>query len=262
MPSLTRGPLPARVYWRRRMLLLALATLLVVGIARLLGSGSDASSDPEARPAAATASISGSGAPSSSAPASTDGTIEVTPDQTPSPGKHHTSQAPVLAEPDGACEATDIVVTPEVKHAVAGPGDGVRFKLGLQTRQAEACTWHVSSRTLTMKITSGHDGIWSSQQCPRKVPDEQVVVRRDQPTTVTVTWNGRRSDDGCPRQTDWALPGFYHVSVAALAGEPTDAQFELRAPSAPVITRSPEPHQSGKHHGSGKPGSDASSSTD
>ena len=58
------------------------------------------------------------------------------------------------------------MVTPEVKHAVAGPGDGVRFKLGLQTRQAEACTWHVSSRTLTMKITSGHDGIWSSQQCP------------------------------------------------------------------------------------------------
>ena len=105
MPSLTRGPLPARVYWRRRMLLLALATLLVVGIARLLGSGSDASSDPEARPAAATASIGGSGAPSSP-PVSTDGTIEATPDQTPSPGKHHTSQAPVLAEPDGACEAT------------------------------------------------------------------------------------------------------------------------------------------------------------
>ena len=79
---------------------------------------------------------------------------------------------------------------------------------------------------------------------------------------MTVTWNARRSEDGCPRQTDWALPGFYHVSVAALAGEPTDEQFELRAPSAPVITRSPEPHQSGKHHGSGKPGSDASSSTD
>jgi hypothetical protein len=246
------------------MLLLALATLLVVGIARLLGSGSDASSDPEARPAAATASDSGTGTPSTP-PASTSGTLEATPSESASAGKHHTSQAPVLAEPDGACEATDIVVTPEVKHAVAGPGDGVRFKLDLQTRRAEACTWHVSSRTLTMKITSGHDAIWSSQQCPHKVPDEQVVVRRDQPTSVKVIWNGRRSDDGCPRATDWALPGFYHVSVAALAGEPTDEQFELRAPSAPVITRTPEPHQSGKHDKQdqgGKPGSGASSSTD
>ncbi|NYD43528.1 hypothetical protein [Nocardioides panaciterrulae] len=260
MPPLTRGPLPARVYWRRRMLLLTLAVLLVVGLARLLGSGSDASSEPEARPAAATASTDGAGAidgtgDPSSPPVPTDGTLEATPDGTPAAGKHHASQAPVLAEPDGPCAASDIVVTPEVRHAVAGPGDGVRFELGLQTREAAACTWHVSARTLTMKITSGHDEIWSSQQCPHRVPNEQVVVRRDQPTSVVVTWNGRRSEDDCPRQTDWAMPGYYHVNVAALAGEPTDQQFELRAPRAPVITRSPEPQQSGKH-GGGKPSSD------
>ena len=250
MPSLTRGPLPARVYWRRRLLLLVVAVLLVFGLARLLGSGSDASSEPEARPAAAEASVTPTLAPT------------VTPDAglTASPGGQQTSEAPVLVAPDGPCEAEDIVVTPQVKDAVAGPGAGARIRLHLQTRQSEACTWHVSSRSLSLKITSGHDDIWSSRQCPRLVPDEQVVVRRDVPASVVLTWNGRRSDDGCPRQTDWALPGFYHVVVAALAGEPTEDQFELRAPSAPVITRTPEPHQSGKHHASDSAEPDASQS--
>ncbi len=45
-----------------------------------------------------------------------------------------------------------------------------------------------------------------------------------------VVWNGKRSDDECSRLTDWALPGWYHVAAAALAGEPSDAQFELEQP--------------------------------
>ena len=46
---MTRGRLPARVYWVRRLMVLGIATLLVVGIARLLGGSSDgASSDDQA----------------------------------------------------------------------------------------------------------------------------------------------------------------------------------------------------------------------
>lgn len=261
MPSLTRGPLPARVYWRRRIVLLSLAVLLVVGIARLLGSGSDASSEPEARQAAAqtTPQSTVQSSPQSSDP-STAPTPTVT--VTAGPGKHGSSEAPVLAEPDGPCEPTDVVVTPEVKDAVAGPGEGTRIKLQLQTRRSEACTWHVSGRNLSVKITSGHDDIWSSQQCAKLVPDQHVVVRREVPTSVTLLWNNRRSDDGCPRLTTWAMPGWYHVEAAAMGGEPSDSQFELRTPSAPVITRSPKPHQSGKKGAKGEPGSaDASGSS-
>ena len=36
MTAMTRGPLPARVYWRRRALVVLLALGLVVGTARLL----------------------------------------------------------------------------------------------------------------------------------------------------------------------------------------------------------------------------------
>lgn len=241
MTPLTRGPLPARVYWTRRIVVLATALLLVFGIARVLTLGSDGSSTtPQARQAAA-----------GTTPTTTT-TVATTPSSAVSTKKHHkpgkgkTSEAPVLAEPEGDCTDEDIAVTPEVKKAVAGPHGDVFIVLSLRTIESPACTWQVSHDTLTMKISSGKDDIWSSRQCPRAIPASSVVVRRDVSTTVGVTWSGRRSDEDCSRMTQWALPGYYHVTVAALAGEPADEQFELTAPTGPVVTTSPTPHQ-GKH---------------
>src|SRR6478672_4796032 len=118
MPPLTRGPLPARVYWRRRMLLLSMAVLLVVGIARLLDSGSDAS-EPQARQAAAeTSSGTSSGASAGVSPGAIGQLPQVTGIAGPGagrPGRHRTSAAPVLAAPDGPCRPSDIEVTATVK---------------------------------------------------------------------------------------------------------------------------------------------------
>ena len=256
MSSLTRGPLPARVYWRRRIMVLGTALLLVFAFARLLGAGSDASSaSEEAAQVAADQTTPTSAATSAlSSPASTG------PSQG-KPGGSRTSQAPVLAEPDGPCADEDVTVSPEVKDAVAGRD--VHISLKLSTVESEACTWQVSRDTLTLKITSGKDDIWSTRQCPRAIIGREMVLRRDSTTSVGVTWNARRSDDECSRLTEWALPGFYHVEVAALAGEPTDEQFELKAPTAPVITRSPSPHQSPQQaQPSGRPVASPSGSAD
>ena len=251
MSSLTRGPLPARVYWRRRIMVLGTALLLVFAFARLLTAGSDASSEPEARQVAAdqTSPTAGATVPTTSSTG--------TGQPQGKPGKDLTSQAPVLAEPDGPCSDEDIQVSPEVKDAVAGRD--VHIGLKLSTIDSEACTWAVSPDTLTLKITSGNDDIWSTRECPRAILKRDVVVRRDSTTSVGVTWNSKRSDDECSRLTEWALPGFYHIEAAAMAGEPTDEQFELKAPTAPVITRSPSPHQS---KASGRPVASPSSSND
>ncbi|MCW2767022.1 MAG: hypothetical protein JWO11_2981 [Nocardioides sp.] len=245
MTSLTRGPLSAGVYWRRRLLVLSLAVFLVICFARVLGGGSDGSSDQgQVAQVAADPTHSAPGATGSSwgpsAPASA---------KTGKPGKgHSSSQAPVLAEPDGPCADGDIAVTPDVKQAVAGRD--VFIVLKLRTLASEACTWRVSPQHLTLKITSGNDDIWSSRQCPRAVPTQDVVVRRDVTTSVGITWNSRRSDQQCTRLTEWALPGFYHVAAAALAGEPSDLQFKLTTPDAPVITDpAPPPGNGGKNNG-------------
>ena len=241
-----RGPLPPRVYWTRRMSVLGIALLLVFGIGRVLGSSSDGSSAPDQARQAGAQTRAGP------APSGTAGDERGKKD-TRKKNKKRTRPsagptAPVLVDPAGPCVDSDVVVTPDITEAEAD--DVIRISLQLSTRLAEACTWTVSPETLTLKITSGEDDIWSSRQCPTAVPTRDVVVRRVVATEIGVRWNGKRSDETCSALTEWALPGFYHVVAAALAGEPTDVQFELLEPPRTVVTTtitpSPSPGDGGK----------------
>lgn len=230
MTSLTRGPLPARVYWRRRLLVLGLAVALALVVSNLFGDDGKQGSGNVATQMAGEPTGSAKGG-DASAPAKPKKRKK-----TPA-----TPQEPVLAQPDGPCEDSDIVITPSVEEAVAG--QHVPVTLELRTAKAEACTWRVSADHVTMKITSGPDEIWSSRQCPKAVPVQDVVVRRAVTTFVDVVWNARRSDDGCPLPTPWVLPGTYHAHVAALGGEPAEARFELERPSPEVIKPPTKPKQ-------------------
>lgn len=237
MPALTRGPLPARVYWVRRMLVLGTATLLVVAIARMLGGGSDATSDPDRA-----AQVAADTSPSTTVSV-TD--LPTSAESSRKPGKRATrSQEPVLAQPHGPCVNQDVAITPLVDEAVAG--DDVRIVLQLRTLTADACTWRVSPDSVTVNITSGKDGIWTSRECRRAIAPQDVVVRKAVTTDVAVVWKqAKRSDpDGCTRFTGWAMPGWYHVTAAALGGEPSDLQFELTRPVAGTITKTATPKNS------------------
>ena len=219
-------------------MVLGIATLLVVGVGRILTAGSDGSSGPDQA-----------------------AQVAAQPDPTPSAGETGKEQkrkkgkkkkdrptetappTPILAQPTGPCANDDIVATPVLAEA-AGGGE-VLISVELRTQLSEACTWAVSPDTLTLKISSGDDDIWASRQCPESVPTRNLIVRQDVATKVGVRWSGRRSDETCSALTGWALPGWYHIVAAALAGEPTDVQFELVTPPAPTVTKtitpSPDP---------------------
>lgn len=243
MSSVTRprGPLPPRVYWVRRLLVLGLAALLVVGVARLLGA-SPASSSAEGAESARTV---GATLPSSgSSPDSPSGSPAAAPSGQPTsdarPARARRTPAPP-PEPSGPCAAEDVLVQPDVSSAVAG--SDVQVALVLSTRRTPACTWTVSPRTVVLRLTSGSDRIWSTQDCPAAVPRQDVVLRRDTPTSVAVTWSGQRSDSDCSRTMPWAQPGWYHATAAALGSEPAAQQFELRTPTPATITPAPEPRR-------------------
>ena len=246
-----RGPLPARIYWVRRTLVLALALVMVFGVARLL-EGGDPSGD--------TAQVVGAdAAPSSRAPVSTAdarprirgaGTTQATPradgdgtKRRDGKGRQARKTPTPLAQPTGPCRGDDVVVKPKVLDT-AHAGKLVHLRLKLTTKESAACTWTVSSESVVVKITSGEDRIWSSQDCPTAVPNADVVVRQDVPAKVEMGWRGQRSDSTCSRQPAWALPGFYHVEAAAYGAEPTDVQFELVPPVAPTRTARPKPDKS------------------
>lgn len=243
MAGLTRGPLPAAVYWRRRLTLLVLVAVLAFAGYRLadvvggepqdpptaeLAAG-ESTSEPSSRPSSKPSSRP-SARPSSEAPSvePSDGTSSrpsagPRPAQTQSP-EGEPSDVPVM--PDGPCAVEDVEITPQVPSPVAG--QPVRIVLELQTKTDPACTFALSPASMTLKITSGSDLIWTSLHCKAPVPKRTVVVRSDEPTRVAMTWSSRRSDEHCSNRTKWALPGYYHVLAAALGGEPTQTRFRLR----------------------------------
>lgn len=258
MPSTVRprGPLPARVYWTRRLIVLGVPLLLVVVLARVLGGSSDATDATSGTATQAGAAVEPS-APPSAGPtaAATTGKKGKKKRQQEQP-EEVVPPEPVLAEPTGPCADSDIVATPTIVSAPGG--SDVPVTLNLRTVVAEACTWQVSPQTLTLTITSGSDFIWSTRECPAAIAVQDVVVRQAVDTPVVVTWaEGKRSDETCSGRTDWARPGFYHVEAAALGGEATDVQFELVAPAPAVVTQTAEPEQEKKNKKNKKNGDQA-----
>jgi hypothetical protein len=254
VPASTRGPLPPGVYWRRRLAVLSVALVVVLGFGKIVSNGSGGSSDNQAEQVDAgtttspTATVSvpqatptagkgkhGKGHGKGASPATT-------PTPTPTP-------TPVLPDPTGPCNDDDVYITPSIAAPIGGTD--ITVMLNLQTRTTAACTWHMSADTMRMNIVSGADQIWLSRQCPKVIPDQDVVVRLASVTQVPVVWNARRSDSECSDRTAWALPGFYHVHTAVLGGEPTDVQFQLLAPSAPTVTQTAKPHNHGGKQGKG-----------
>ena len=234
-------------------MVLTLALILVVAVGKVLSWSSDGSSDETARqaaadttPSASTQGPTGSATPESDQPGKPGKGQSKTPSATPTP----TPEPPPLPLPTGPCPDNDVLITPTVPEPVAGRD--VMIILNLQAGVTEACTWQVSPDRVTLKITSGPDDIWSSRECPKVIPTQDVVVRRTVATQVPVLWNSRRSDENCSDRTAWALPGSYHAAAAALSGEPTDVQFELTAPLPETVTQTAEPKQDGKGKGKGK----------
>lgn len=250
-----RGRLPQRVYWFRRTLVLVTALAMVYGLAHLLGAGGGSN--------AGTATITAAHPRRTAAPPPGRIAGPVAVATTPAPaGKKHRQPASTptsvpLATPSGPCNAADLLVTPEVGRAAAG--GPITIRLGLTGTQP-ACTFTVSPKSVVLKVTSGSDGIWSSQDCPKAIPTRTVAVRSSAVTNVPVTWSGRRSDGSCSRTTAWAEPGYYHALAAALGSQPSDAQFRLTLPSRPVVTKTAHPKQKhpAKSAGTSRPSATAS----
>lgn len=232
-----RGRQPARVYWVRRVAVLVTVLALAFAVGRLLVGGGDDPADSAAITAAEPGKTPTAGAPTTTTPG-TAAQVGPVPAAT-APAKPSTAPPAVLAEPTGPCSVDEVTVAPS---AVSTRTAGGRVPLVVElTGIRPACTFVVSSRSVAVRLNSGHDRIWSSQDCPASIRPQTVVVRSAVPAKVVVHWSGRRSDEDCSRSTDWALPGFYKVTSAAIGSEAADTRFQLVSPPRPVVIKTIHP---------------------
>ena len=222
-----KGRLPRRVYWVRRLLVLGVAALLVLGLTKLLSHGGSEGGG--------TATI-----------VRGESTAEPTTVTTPTAPSSPTATLPVrkgrLPQPEGSCDPSDVLVTPTVEEAhVAQP---VRIVLEVTTLLSPACTFEVSPETVVVRLLAlkRSEPLWSSQQCTTAVPDKTVVARQTKPGRVALLWEGRTSDRECSDVTDWVFPGTYVAQAIAVGStRATSSEFVLGPAVRPTVTRTPTP---------------------
>jgi hypothetical protein len=224
-----RGPLPRRVYWVRRLLVLGVAVALVVGIAWLLGGSGDGQGE-----SATTVASSPSATPAASPSAEQRRPEKQRQRERAEPKK------PRLPQPEGPCADSDVVVTPSITDAHVN--QPIKVVLWLTTQESEACTWEVDPESVFLTI-AGEDGtLWSSQQCPHVIPTEAVVPRREKADKVTLWWDGRESDARCTRFTPYVWFGSYTATAVARGSvDPVEVDFVLGESVRPTVTVTPTP---------------------
>ena len=231
------------------MLVLGVALLLVLGVSRLLSTGGSADPQQTAATVGGSPTATADTSPTASVTASATEDTAVT----TKPGKKLEKQP--LPQPDGPCDPADLVVTPLVREAHAG--DPIKVVLQVGTHETPACTWQVSPQDVFVTIADADATIWSSQQCPAVLPDEQIVPRQEKAARTSFLWNGKASDASCSDATEWAVMGSYRVdAVARGAVEPQESTFVIGSPTRATVTRTPTPTSTPSSSGTAEPKKD------
>jgi hypothetical protein len=218
------------------VLVLAVAFGLVFGIARLLGATGGDAPEKVAQVAAPQPTDSGAASPTPSAGApESSGTLQA------KAGAKEKRKRQRLAEPNGPCLDSDVVVTPLIRTQPAG--QKVRIVLQVGTLEAPACYWEVSPDSVFVTIASDDLGmLWTTQHCLEAVPTADVVARKEKPARVAFFWDGRESDEECSGTAPWVTSGSYLAEAAARGStEVQEAVFVLGPAATPTITVTPTP---------------------
>ncbi len=219
------------MYWVRRLLVLGVACALVFGIAQMLDYRTDESGNELASSVAATP------------------TASATEDRSPGPRRPRSAaereqrkqERSRLAQPEGPCEDSDVLVTPIIGDAHLG--SPVKIVLEVTTVESDACFFEVEPESVFLNIDGEEGTLWSSQQCPDAMPTETVVARRDKAARVPMWWDAKLSDDGCPSWRLWVdEPGGY-TAIAAVRGSvtPVAIEFYLGGAVAETVTETATP---------------------
>jgi hypothetical protein len=205
--------LPAEIYWRRRLLLLAVLILIAwLGLRFWPGAGDDE------RPVSAAAPTA-------------------TPTPTPKPAPTDGTTTVALASGSKTCDPESIRTTPSVPDDQMTRGT-VDIDLTVSSTSKKPCTFTARGSDLLLVISAGKTAIWDSTVCKTALVSDAVKLSPGWSTVVRVEWSGRGSGPACSKKEGWATPGRYKLQVGTLGGEPGKTTF--------ILTPAPKPDKDEK----------------
>jgi hypothetical protein len=202
------GPLPAAVYWRRRLTVLVILLAFLGGVVWLVlalvptggGSGSAASPTTAAAPTEPPAlervvpSFSGLRTPGTTAP----------PTQPPVE-----PPAPAGPTPGGPC--TDEMLGLEVRTPGAvAVGDKPTFELVVVNTSPVPCVRALDKQLQEfVMVDAGGARVWVSNDCFPESSSDQRTLAPGEPVVLPVQWGGLTSDPACTAPRVTPSPGDY-----------------------------------------------------
>jgi hypothetical protein len=208
------GPLPARVYWVRRTIVLGLPLLVVALVVWVLvGRGAaGASADGELPPA------------SEMSPAGTDATTPAG-DEGADAGEEQddaSSDQPANCAP----EVLALAITATAESFPAGVSP--TFAVSITNTGSEPCLVDAGEAQREVVITSGVDRVWSSRDCVAAGTEERTLLLGGGVVDETpLAWNRERSAQGCPAGQPEPGAGTYSAAFTLAGATATPAVFGL-----------------------------------
>jgi hypothetical protein len=208
------GPLPARVYWVRRTIVLGLPLLVVALVVWVLvGRGAaGASADGELPPASETS------------PAGTDATTPAG-DEGADAGEEQddaSSDQPANCAP----EVLALAITATAESFPAGVSP--TFAVSITNTGSEPCLVDAGEAQREVVITSGVDRVWSSRDCVAAGTEERTLLLGGGVVDETpLAWNRERSAQGCPAGQPEPGAGTYSAAFTLAGATATPAVFGL-----------------------------------
>lgn len=210
------GPLPARTYWVRRALAVAVLVVAVLLLARWV-AGPDGGSVAER---------TSGGRPGGPVPV-TASTPTGTSSAVVSPAPSHPSSR--LPSPPGLLTCPDSSLSVSAATDAARYLAGVRPVLMMTVRNVgpAPCTRDVGPGARGLTVWSGPDRIWASDDCEGKGV-EVVTLPARASRSWTVLWSRVRSHPGCPSPGPPVRPGTYRLYGSLGRITSTQAVLSLR----------------------------------
>jgi hypothetical protein len=238
-----RNPLAA-MYWRRRLVALALGLSVLAVIAWAFngaiggaapsggqaasGSGAGAGSGGAGSGAGGAGSGSGAGATQqqdlsgggngghnglgagaagggSASPRATPGSAS---SSGPASGQSGTTATP------GPCPHGAVVLSLINAQPTYGPGELPQFTVDVVGTGRQTCSFNVGASRIALIIRSGSQRVWSSADCVQGAGDLVTDLQRGVPTLLPISWNRQPSAPGCRAQSAPVPAGTYTATAA------------------------------------------------
>ncbi|MGR7025184.1 MucR family transcriptional regulator [Geodermatophilus sp. URMC 62] len=221
------GPLPAAVYWRRRLLVLVLL-LAVLGGGVWLGAALLTGSDSEATAAEATTTSTSAGAPALDRVVPSLASVQ-TPTPPPTSPPTPATAAPAAPVQEAGAPCRDEVLALEVRTpGTVATGSRPVFELVVTNTATVPCTRVLDKGLQEMVLLdAGGNRLWGSNDCVPEASSDTRTLAPGEQVVFPLTWSGTTSEPTCTAARVPVGPGQYVLRARLDTKTSPDAVLQI-----------------------------------